>query len=134
MNNDISEETKTALARVRYQKARERLHRDGADSRPAMQRRIQALAAERSIPPVDYAKLLHKRPSAQAVIDFCKKHKVSANWLLCGDLRGLRQMTQEARAESPVEQSDAYRDLLTAFGKLDSAGRRAIVSYLKTQI
>jgi hypothetical protein len=29
--------------------------------------------------------------------------------------------------------SEPYNDLLTAFGKLDSAGRRAIVSYLKTQ-
>jgi hypothetical protein len=42
-------------------------------------------------------------------------------------------MTQEARAEPPVEQSGAFSDLLEAFGKLDSAGRRAIVSYLKTQ-
>ena len=29
--------------------------------------------------------------------------------------------------------STIYADLLEAFGKLDSAGRRAIVSYLKTQ-
>ncbi len=29
--------------------------------------------------------------------------------------------------------SEPYNDLLTAFGKLDSAGRRAIVKYLKTQ-
>jgi hypothetical protein len=42
-------------------------------------------------------------------------------------------MTREARAEPPVEQSGAYRDLLKAFGKLDSAGRRAVVAYLKTQ-
>jgi hypothetical protein len=42
-------------------------------------------------------------------------------------------MTQEARAEPPEESNQAYRDLLTAFGKLDSAGRRAVVSYLKTQ-
>ena len=29
--------------------------------------------------------------------------------------------------------SEPYNDLVTAFGKLDSAGRRAIVKYLKTQ-
>jgi hypothetical protein len=51
-----------------------------------MQRRVQALAAERSIPPADFHKLMYKRPSTQAVFDFCEKHKVSADWLLCGDL------------------------------------------------
>ena len=53
--SEISQEAKNALAEISKRKARERLHRDGSDSTPAMQRRIQALAAERSIP----AKLLH---------------------------------------------------------------------------
>jgi hypothetical protein len=86
-------------------KARERLRRAGAESRPAMQRRVQALAAERSIPPADFHKLMYKRPSTQAVFDFCEKHKVSADWLLCGDLKGLQRMTQEAKA-SPAADHD----------------------------
>jgi hypothetical protein len=43
-----------------------------------------------------------------------------------------------AKGEAPAEStgpvvSEPYHDLLEAFGKLDSAGRRAIVQYLKTQ-
>jgi hypothetical protein len=79
--------------------------------------------------------LLHKRIGMNAVAAFCEKHKVSMDWLLCGDLQGLQRMTQEARAEPPAGPvvSEPYNDLLTAFGKLDSAGRRAIVKYLNTQ-
>jgi hypothetical protein len=94
MNNEISEEAKRTLADLPRRKALQRLERDGATSTPAMQRRIRALAAERSIPPADFHKLMYKRPSTQAVIDFCKKHKVSFDWLLCGDLKGLQRMTQ----------------------------------------
>jgi hypothetical protein len=100
MNNEISEEAKRTLADLPRRKALQRLERDGATSRPAMQRRILALAAERSIPPADFHKLMYKRPSTQAVIDFCKKHKVSVDWLLCGDLKGLRRMTEEAKGTS----------------------------------
>jgi hypothetical protein len=41
--------------------------------------------------------------------------------------------TLAARAAPSAEREQAYHDLLEAFGKLDSAGRRAVVSYLKTQ-
>ena len=47
---EISQEAQIALAELSKRKARERLHGDGASSIPAMQRRIKALAAERSIP------------------------------------------------------------------------------------
>jgi hypothetical protein len=41
---------------------------------------------------------------------------------------------EEFPAGAPsAEREQAYHDLLEAFGKLDPAGRRAIVSYLKTQ-
>jgi hypothetical protein len=40
----ISQEAQIALAELSKRKARERLHRDGASSIPAMQRRIKALA------------------------------------------------------------------------------------------
>ena len=68
-----------------------------------MQRRVQALAAERSIPPADFAKLLHKRVGMNAVATFCEKHKVSMDWLLCVDLKGLQRTTKEAKAAPPSE-------------------------------
>jgi hypothetical protein len=99
MSCEISEEAKRSLADLPRRKVLQRLERDGATSRPAMQRRILALAAERSIPPADFHKLMYKRPTTQAVMDFCKKHKVSFDWLLCGDLKGLQRMTSEAKAQ-----------------------------------
>jgi hypothetical protein len=100
MNNEISEEAKRTLADLPRRKALQRLERDGATSRPAMQRRILALAAERSIPPADFHKLMYKRPSTPNALAFCDKHKVSLDWLLCGDLKGLRRMTEEAKGTS----------------------------------
>src|SRR5579863_4930865 len=99
MDDEISQEAKQALADLPRRKALHRLERDGAQSRPAMQRRILTLAAERSIPPADFHKLMYKRPSTGPVIDFCKKHNVSFDWLMCGDLRGLQRMTQQSWAE-----------------------------------
>jgi hypothetical protein len=45
-------------------------------------------------------------------VDFYDKHKVSLDWLLCGNLNGLQRMTQEARAES-LEISEAQRQEVT---------------------
>jgi hypothetical protein len=122
-NNEISQEAKTALAEVSKRKARERLHRDGSDSTPAMQRRIQALAAERSIPPADFAKLLHKRVGMNAVAAFCEKHKVSMDWLLCGDLKGLLRTMQgcPSRTQQPVLTSDELRRAHEGLGEKDRA-------------
>jgi hypothetical protein len=131
--SDISEEAKRAIADGARRRAIDRLERDGCHSTDAVRRRVLALAAERNLAPADYSKLLHKRIGSSAAVDFCDKYKVSLDWLLCGDLKGLQRMTQEARAAPPAEQSGPYHDLLKAFGKLDMAGRRAIVSYLKTQ-
>jgi hypothetical protein len=133
MNSDISEQAKRAIANGAQRRAADRLDRDGRRSPDAVRRRVLALAVERNLQPADYAKLLRKRITAAAAVDFCKEHKVSADWLFYGDLKGLQRMTQEAKAAPRPEQEGAYRDLLEAFGKLDPSGRRAMVSYLKTQ-
>src|SRR6202007_1548724 len=59
MDNEISEETQAASLLAQFRRARERLHHDGALSTPAVRRRVLALAAEWSIPPADYARLMH---------------------------------------------------------------------------
>jgi hypothetical protein len=112
MNNEISEETKRALADLPRRRAAERLDRDGSHSTAAVQRRVRVLAQERNIPPADFAKLMHKRILTQHVMAFCEKHKVSYDWLLCGDLQGLRRMTQEAKA-TPSEMTEALRKEVT---------------------
>jgi hypothetical protein len=87
MKNDISDEAKRAIANGALRKARDRLDRDGCHSTDAVLRRALALAAERNLAPADYAKLMHKRIGSANAVDFCEKHKVSMDWLLCGDLR-----------------------------------------------
>src|ERR1700728_4501772 len=97
MDDEISDQAKKSLADNARRKAIARLERDGAHTTAALQRRVRALAAERSIPPADFHKLMYKRPSTQAVMDFCKKHKVSFDWLMCGDLKGLARMEQKRK-------------------------------------
>jgi hypothetical protein len=118
MNDEISQEAKQALADNARRKAIDRLQRDGACSAAALQRRVRALAQERNIPPADFHKLMYKRPSTEAVMVFCKKHKVSFDWLLCGDLKGLQRMKHErvfqpepAPAATAERLAEKYRNL-----------------------
>ena len=124
MNTDISEEAKQALANVAQVKARNRLVRDGCSTDAAMRRRVLLLAAERNLPPAEYAKLMHKRIMMKSIQEFCSKHNVSLDWLMDGDLKGLKRTaerkTQElfsvattremARAQC-LEYTRLYRDL-----------------------
>ena len=97
MDDEITDKAKKSLADAARQRAFRRLERDGAHSTAALQRRVRALAEERNIPPADFHKLMYKRPSTPAVMVFCEKHKVSYDWLLCGDLKGLQRMTSERK-------------------------------------
>src|SRR5260370_41991 len=111
-DREISQEAKTAIADAHRRKAIDRLQRDGCCSMDAVRRRVRAIAQERNVQPVDIAKLMHKRISTRAAMAFCEKHKISLDWLLCGDLQGLRRMTQEAKAKPP-EMTEAQRKEVT---------------------
>jgi hypothetical protein len=123
MNSDISEEAKRAIADGARRRAADRLDRDGRHSPDAVRRRVLALAAERNLAPADYAKLLHKRISSSAAVDFCDKHKVSLDWLLSGDLQGLQRMTKEeiAPRSPPILTSDELRRAYESLGEKDRA-------------
>jgi hypothetical protein len=97
MTKEISEEAKRALADLPRRRAFDRLAREGAHSTAALQRRVRALAHERNIPAADFHKLMYKRPSTPDIMEFCEKHKVSFDWILGGDLRGLQRMTSERK-------------------------------------
>jgi hypothetical protein len=49
---------------------------------------VLLLAAERNLPAAEYAKLMHKRVLTGPMLAFCKKHDVSMDWLMDGDLTG----------------------------------------------
>jgi hypothetical protein len=88
MNNEISEEAKKSLANAGRRADRRRLERDGASSTAALQRRVQAIAQEKTCPRPIFAKLMYKRINTPVVMAFCQKYKVSFDWLLAGDLHG----------------------------------------------
>jgi hypothetical protein len=108
MNNEISQEAKRAIADLARRKAADRLNRDGAHSMDAIRRRVRALAQERNLQPAEFAKLMYKRISTTHAMAFCEKHKISMDWLLCGDLKGLQRMTCEAKAQQ-AETVEAQR-------------------------
>jgi hypothetical protein len=91
MSTEISAEAKLAIANGALARARQRLVKDGCQTNAAMRRRVLLLAAERNLPPAEYAKLMHKRVLTGPLLAFCKKHNVSIDWLMCGDLKGLQR-------------------------------------------
>ena len=131
MNNDISQEAKQALADNSRRKAIARLERDGAHSAAAFQRRVRSLAAERSILPADIHKLMYKRPSTGAVMAFCKKHEVSYDWLLCGDLRGLQRMSQKTFAKQPEITEAERKEALSLYCSLSARNRTAVLGCMR---
>jgi hypothetical protein len=104
---DISEQAKQAIADGTLIRARARLVKAGCQTEAAMRRRLFALVAERNLPPAEYAKLLHKRIMTQSVMDFCKKHDVSLDWLMIGDLKGLQRMKAWKKAGTTPEERRA---------------------------
>jgi hypothetical protein len=68
---------------------------------------------KRNLPPAEIAKLMYKRINDRDMMAFCKKHKVSFDWLLYGDLRGLQRMTQDAKA-TPQKTPEALRKEVVA--------------------
>ena len=57
---------------------------------------------------------MYKRINTRDVMLFCKKHKVSYDWLLCGDLRGLQRMIREAKATPPEKMPEPQRKQVLA--------------------
>jgi hypothetical protein len=72
MSTDISEEAKQTLANLAAMKARARLVRDGCHTDASMRRRVLLLAAERNLPPAEYAKLMHKRIMMKSIHEVCR--------------------------------------------------------------
>lgn len=126
MNNEISE----ALANNARQRAFRRLERDGAHSTTALQRRVRALAQERNIPPADIHKLMYKRISTRDVIVFCEKYNVNCDWLLCGDLKGLKLMIQDQHLSTMQSTPEGLKDKLARLSESQRDIVRKVVDNL----
>jgi hypothetical protein len=119
MDDEISEKAKQALLDASRLRAIRRLERDGAQSTAALHRRVRALAQERNIPPADTHKLMYKRIGTPALMAFCKKYRVSYDWLLAGDLKGLKRMTQDRHLceVKPKPKPESFKEKLSRLSK-----------------
>jgi hypothetical protein len=97
--------TRERNARARAKQRRKtplgRLTEDGASSIAAIRRRIQVIALERRLQPSEIAKALTCR--TYELGQFAERHRLSLDWPIGGDLKGLLQ-TAQARERPPVEE------------------------------
>jgi hypothetical protein len=61
---------------------------EGARFRQEVRSRIALIAAERSLPKSETAKVMG-RLNTRDVVVFAERHRISLDWLICGDLKGL---------------------------------------------
>jgi hypothetical protein len=130
MNMDISEEAKQAIANGQSIRARNRLRRDGCSSNDAFRRRVLLLAAERNLPPAEYAKLMRKRCPMKPIAAFCKKHDVSLDWLMDGDLKGLHRMKQWAKEGHGMTEEERRAEILRKLFALTPSNRKIILEWI----
>jgi hypothetical protein len=132
MNMDISEEAKQAIANGQLIRARNRLRRDGCSSADAFRHRVLVLAAERDLPPAEYAKLLRKRCPMGPIGKFCKKHDVSLDWLMDGDLKGLQRMKNWERQGNTMTADERWAEIIRKFRALTPSNQKIISEWIET--
>jgi hypothetical protein len=62
--------------------------------------RITLIATERDLPKSETAKVISYLRTGD-VIAFIVRHDISADWLLCGDLKGLLKMAHNRQSFAP---------------------------------
>jgi hypothetical protein len=92
----------------RRKTARGRLSTDGAYHVTNIRRRLQWLAHEYSI----FASALPKITPAPTdeLCDFIEKYRISYDWLIGGDVKGLHKMTNERRARRVMSSTAVMND------------------------
>jgi hypothetical protein len=85
---------------------------------------VLLLAAERDIPPAEYAKLLRKQRTMKPLTAFCEKHNVSLDWLCDGDVKGLLRMKQWAKEDHGMTADEERAEIVRLFLALPPATRK----------
>jgi hypothetical protein len=75
---------------------------------------------------------MYKKPSTHSVMVFCEKYNVSFDWILCGDLRGLRRMAQKAFADRPEISEAERKEVVSLYCSLSPRHQAAAPSLLRT--
>jgi hypothetical protein len=106
----------------------ERLTEHGASSNAAIRKRIALIAAERKLDPSETEALMKGRwLRTFHLCQFAKKHHLSVDWLLFGNLKGLLETVRgcPSRPEPrPVLSGDEFA---AAMASLDLNGRQLVI-------
>jgi hypothetical protein len=89
-----------------------RLQADGASKSGQMNRRVLWLAWEWQLPRCPKI----GRTMTPGLVDYCKTHGVSMDWLLCGDLKGLHRMMMKRKGR--YVPPDQHERLMRKVGRL----------------
>jgi hypothetical protein len=73
-----------------------RLTKAGASSDAAIRQRVALIAAERKLDASEIKSMMKGRLGTLQIGQFCKKHNLSVDWLLIGDLKGHPRRTTAA--------------------------------------
>jgi hypothetical protein len=68
------------------------------------------------IPPDEVPQVM--RCPTQALADFARKHQVTMEWLISGDLKALLWMTQQRRVSKIKPADDIWKEVGAAVGRL----------------
>ncbi len=117
--------------------ALDRLSKDGASSNAAVRRRIALIAAERNLAPSETKALMRSRRLSLFLLgQFAKKHHLSVDWLIGGNLKAFRE-TVQIRADTvlqvattPEMASAQWREYLR-HGQLSNASVPVAIAYLR---
>jgi hypothetical protein len=86
--------------------AMERLAKDGASSDAAIRKRLALFATERKLDASETGAVMKGRLSSYHLGQFAKKHHVSFDWMLAGDLEGrLRMARNEIEHQQPAQRA-----------------------------
>lgn len=103
-----------------------RLSADGATSPSSINRRLLWLSSEWGLeraPKVG-------RTASEALSRYCKRHGISYDWMLCGDLKGLRAMMDGRRVRVTAANPDRLRARLACLTEAERALVSKVVDHL----
>jgi hypothetical protein len=106
-----------------------RLFTDGATSTEQVRKRIQWLAQEWKLPPEDVVKVM--RCTTYEIGRFAEKYHVNYDWMLGGDLKGLRQMMQKRKARTSSSKIDPSIEFGKVVAKIRPQDMQKAVAVLK---
>jgi hypothetical protein len=97
------------------------------------ERRLALIVAERGISDKELEQFRGSRRNSKAFKypAFCKKYQISLEWLLDGDLKGLREMASAARLGRRKTPTVEKRELLELAKSLNDEQRARFVRFLR---